>query len=74
MFTLPLLLKCKRGFSDFLVSTFMISVVDLLSADSSSAEERVCEELWGSTALPQVLEVGVQEGFGEWGENRPPHV
>ena len=45
MFKLPLLLKCERGFFDFLVSTFMISVVDLLSAGSSSAEERVCEEL-----------------------------
>lgn len=63
MFKLPLLLKCKRGFFSFLVSVFMISVVDLLSAGSSSA--------WrGSTGLPGVVEVGCGRDLEEGGLDR----
>lgn len=79
MFKLPLLLKCKRGFFSFLVSVFMISVVDLLSAGSSSAEERLCEELERLHGSPWGGGGRVREGFGGVGgvgsdENRPHHV
>lgn len=65
--------EMQEGFFGFLVSVFMISTVDLLSAGSSSAEERVCEEL---ELLPGVMEVGVWEGFEGaggvgGGENHP---
>lgn len=64
MFKLLLLLKCKRGFFSFLVSVFMISVVDLLSAGSSSAEERLCEELERLHGSPWGGGGRVREGFG----------
>lgn len=71
----------QKGLLLRLAGVFMISAADLLSAGSSFAGERVCEELAGlRSSPPGVVEMGrggvLGGNFGGvgWDENHPGHV